>query len=157
MQALIYTTGARSSHTPRAIQKTARVSRHGLGLSCELSRSRNGPVFQELWAPLTYCAICRSVVYIATSPYTHHRWCIQALIYTTGARSPHTPRAVQKTSGVSRHGLGLSWKLSWSRNGPVFQEFRAPLSYCAICRPVMYIATFLLLIIHGGSGCLLYV
>ena len=138
----MYTTGARSPHTPRADQITAGVCRHGLGLSWKLLWSRNGPVFQELWAPLKYCAICRPVVHIATYPYIHHRWCMQALIYTTGTRSSHAPRADQQTAGVCRHWLGLSWTLSWSRNGPVFQELWAPLKYCAICRPVVYIATY---------------
>ena len=52
--------------------------------------------------------------------YVHHRWCIQALIYTTaGICPPHTPRTVQKTNAVCRHGVGQSWKLSRSRNGPL--------------------------------------
>ena len=63
---------------------------------------------------------------------THHRWYLQALIYTTGARSPHTPPAYQKTAGICRHGLGVSWKLSWSRNGPVIQELWAPLEYLSL-------------------------
>ena len=63
-------------------------------------------------------------------------------LYTTGARLPHTPRPIQKTPGERRHGLGLSWKLSWNRNGPVFQEVWALSKYCAICRPVVYIATY---------------
>ena len=113
IQAPIYTTGACSPHTPRVVQKIAGGCRHGLGISWKLSWSRNGPVFQELWAPLKHFGICRPVVYMATHPCIHHRWCVQSPTCTTGARSPHTLRADQKTSGVCRQGLRLSWKLSW--------------------------------------------
>ena len=84
----------------------------------------------------------RPVVSIDTCPYIHHRWCIQALVHTTGARSPHTPRTDQKTGRVFRHGLGLTRELSWSQNGLVFQELMAALNFFAVCRPVVLIATY---------------
>ena len=141
--ALIYTTGGRSSHTPRAVQKTAGVCRHGLRLLLKLSWKRNGPLFQELMAPRNLYAICKPVVYIATYPDIHHRWCKQALKYTTGPRSPHSRQVEQRTVGVCRHGLGLSWKISLSRNDPVFQDLWPPLRYCATSRPVVYISVYM--------------
>ena len=51
--------------------------------------------------------------------YLVHAW------YTTDVLSPHGPRTGQDLTGARGHGLGRSWKLSWSANGPVGQEIDA--------------------------------
>ena len=55
--------------------------------------------------------------------YLVHAW------YTTAVRSPHGPRTGQYLTGARGHGLGLSWKLSRTANGPVGQEIDAHLFF----------------------------
>ena len=139
IQALIYITDDRSLHTPRAVRNTSGVCRHGLGLSWNLSWSRNRPVFRELWTPPNYCAMRGSVIYMATYPCIHHLWRTEELLYVTAARSSHTSRAVRKIAEVHMSAWGRAIMVaSWRRNGPVFHELWAPLKYCMISRSVMY-------------------
>ena len=52
----------------------------------------------------------------------------------TAARSPHVPRTGKVRAGARVHGLGLSWKLSWSPNELVLQEIRAHRLFAHVCR-----------------------
>ena len=74
-----------------------------------------------------------------TSDYIHHRRSFAA----------HTSDGPENSWSMSAWARGLSWKLSWSRYGPVFQELWAPPNYCAICRPAMYMLLHFLVYITG--------
>ena len=75
------------------------------------------------------CQLIAAVVYLILYKPPD---CVPKLTYITNSCLPQEPRQGKVGAGVCWHGLGLSWKLSWSPNGPVLQEIRA----CLENRPV---------------------
>ena len=74
------------------------------------------------------CASLLQVVYLRL--VTRPGVCLR--LNTPPPLVPHAPRTGKVRASVCWHGLGLSWKLSWSPNGPALQEIRA----CLLHRPV---------------------
>ena len=58
---------------------------------------------------------------------------VSKLVYTTADCLPHASRPGKVGAGVCGHGLGFSWKLSWSPNRPVLQTIPA----CLVHIPYM--------------------
>ena len=96
-------------HTPRITSELPRLFWHGEGLSLKLSCCRKRPSTRRdtsyPGAPAEYLNRCRKY-----------------LIYDTAERPPCRPRIGQTMSRMIWYGVGLRFKLLYTRNGPVLDE-----------------------------------
>ena len=107
------------------------MSWHDLGFHGRYDGARTGQCSTR-YAHVS-CMPCMPVYYRGGVFKLRYRsGCVSRVVYTTAACLPHAPCPGKVGAGVCWHGLGLSWKVSWSTDGPVLQEIRV----CLVHRPV---------------------